>query len=197
MVAGADRAVLRRAALPPLPAEPQPAPDQLRRPAARCRRAPRRPERLGARSSSPMAQALLYAGWIARASAGGGTGRCNPLRRRRSGCPRGRHEMVDLADSSPSSDDGRARRRAPVGAAPLARRDGRRRVHRRPRRRRRGGRHQRRRHDRPPAARPRWSRRDEAELLSAQLTVDVVDPVYEDALRAAAILLASARESAG
>jgi hypothetical protein len=34
----------------------------------------------------------------------------------------------------------------------------------------------------------------EPELLSAQLTMDVVDPVYEDALRAAAILLASSRE---
>ena len=34
----------------------------------------------------------------------------------------------------------------------------------------------------------------EHELLSAQLAMDVVDPVYEDALRAAAILLASARE---
>ena len=33
--------------------------------------------------------------------------------------------------------------------------------------------------------------------LSAQLTDDVVDPVYEQALRAAAIILASARESAG
>ena len=37
----------------------------------------------------------------------------------------------------------------------------------------------------------------EAELLSAQLTDDVVNPVYENALRAAAIILASARESAG
>ena len=37
----------------------------------------------------------------------------------------------------------------------------------------------------------------EAELLSAQLTDEVVDPVYEDAMRAAAILLASARETAG
>ena len=36
----------------------------------------------------------------------------------------------------------------------------------------------------------------ESELLSAQLTDDVVDPVYEDAMRAAAILLASAREAA-
>jgi len=36
----------------------------------------------------------------------------------------------------------------------------------------------------------------EPELLSSQLTLDVADPVYEDALRAAAILLASARESA-
>jgi hypothetical protein len=37
----------------------------------------------------------------------------------------------------------------------------------------------------------------EAELLSAQLTDDVVDPIYENALRAAAIILASARENAG
>jgi glucose-6-phosphate dehydrogenase assembly protein OpcA len=36
----------------------------------------------------------------------------------------------------------------------------------------------------------------EAELLSSQLALDVVDPVYEDALRAASILLASAREPA-
>jgi hypothetical protein len=36
----------------------------------------------------------------------------------------------------------------------------------------------------------------EAEVLASQLTVDVADPVYEDALRAAAILLASAREAA-
>ena len=34
----------------------------------------------------------------------------------------------------------------------------------------------------------------EPELLSSQLTLDSADPVYEDALRAAAILLASARE---
>ncbi|MEP7082533.1 MAG: glucose-6-phosphate dehydrogenase assembly protein OpcA [Chloroflexota bacterium] len=36
----------------------------------------------------------------------------------------------------------------------------------------------------------------EAEMLSSQLTMDVVDPLYEAALRAAAILLASAREAA-
>ncbi len=36
----------------------------------------------------------------------------------------------------------------------------------------------------------------EPELLSAQLIMDVQDPVYEDALRAAAILLASAGEAA-
>ncbi len=36
----------------------------------------------------------------------------------------------------------------------------------------------------------------ESELLSSQLTVDRADRVYEDALRAAAILLASAREAA-
>jgi len=36
----------------------------------------------------------------------------------------------------------------------------------------------------------------ESELLASHLATDVVDPVYEDALRAAAILLASARETA-
>ena len=36
----------------------------------------------------------------------------------------------------------------------------------------------------------------ESELLSSQLTLDRADRVYEDALRAAAILLASARETA-
>jgi glucose-6-phosphate dehydrogenase assembly protein OpcA len=36
----------------------------------------------------------------------------------------------------------------------------------------------------------------EAELLASQLGMDVVDPVYEDALRAGAILLASSRETA-
>jgi hypothetical protein len=36
----------------------------------------------------------------------------------------------------------------------------------------------------------------ESELLSAQLCLDAADPVYEDALRAAAIILASAREAA-
>lgn len=36
----------------------------------------------------------------------------------------------------------------------------------------------------------------EAELLSTQLTSDLIDPVYEAALRAAAIMLASAREAA-
>lgn len=35
----------------------------------------------------------------------------------------------------------------------------------------------------------------EPELLSAQLAMDVVEPIYEDAVRAAAILLASAEES--
>ena len=36
----------------------------------------------------------------------------------------------------------------------------------------------------------------EAELLSGQLATDVVDRVYEDAMRAAGILLASAAEGA-
>ena len=37
---------------------------------------------------------------------------------------------------------------------------------------------------------------NEPELIAAQLTMDLVDPVYQDALRAAAILLGSAREAA-
>jgi glucose-6-phosphate dehydrogenase assembly protein OpcA len=37
---------------------------------------------------------------------------------------------------------------------------------------------------------------DEPELIASQLTQDLVDPTYQDALRAAAILLASAREAA-
>ena len=86
LVAGADRAVLRRAALPALSAEPQPSPDQLRRPARRCRRAPRRPERLGARSvvtdgpGPPLRRLDRDATRLAAA-----TGRCNRFGTGRSG----------------------------------------------------------------------------------------------------------------
>ena len=153
LVAGADRAVLRRAALPALPAEPQPSPDQLCRPARRCRRAPRRPERLGARSlvtdgpGPPLrrldrdATRLAAVPDAASPFADGGVP-ADPRGAARDGRPR----------HSPAADGRRARRRAHVGPAPLAGRDGRRRVHHRPHRRRRGRRHQRRWHDRLPAA---------------------------------------------
>ena len=99
VVAGADRAVLRRAALPALPAEPQPPPDQLRRPAARCRDAARRPERLGARRHRRRwpRPSFTPAG-SRRASAGGGTGPSNPCRTGRFQLTlEGRHEMIELA----------------------------------------------------------------------------------------------------
>ena len=55
VVAGADRPVLRRPALPPLPAQPEPPSHPLCRPGASRRAA----------APPPLAQALLYAGWIA------------------------------------------------------------------------------------------------------------------------------------
>ena len=60
-------------------------------------------------------------------------------------------------------------RRAALGPAAGARRDGRRRVHHRALRRRGGGGIERGRHDRPAAPRCRWSSRRESELLSADL----------------------------
>ena len=145
--------------------------------------------------AAPMSQALLYAGWIAtrlgwkryrttRAIAEGGF----QLRLE------GRHEMVDLMIEPVTTDavrpgellSIRLRSLGETGAAEfIIDRDG---------------------DDAMVAtnadgmtaflrrigmATPR-----EAELLASQLTVDVLDKVYEDALRAAAILLASSREVA-
>jgi glucose-6-phosphate dehydrogenase assembly protein OpcA len=145
--------------------------------------------------SSPMAQAILYAGWIATRLGWRRHGTLEPLR---DGAFRlrleGRHEMVELAvrpETTAAVRPGelmsvRLRSLGETGAAEfIIDRDGDdamvatnadgmtallRRVAM----------------DSPP----------EAELLSAQLTNDVVDPVYEDALRAGAILIAWARESA-
>jgi glucose-6-phosphate dehydrogenase assembly protein OpcA len=143
--------------------------------------------------SSPMAQALLYAGWIATRL---GWRRYRTVEPMHDGAFRlvleGRHEMVELAiapEATASVAPGeltsvRMRSLGETGAAEfILDRDG----------------------DSAVAAtnadgmtallrRVTMEPPREAELLSAQLTNDVVDPVYEDALRAAAILLASARE---
>jgi glucose-6-phosphate dehydrogenase assembly protein OpcA len=142
---------------------------------------------------SPMAQALLYAGWIATRLG---------WRRHRTIAPltdggfrlrlEGKHEMIDL-DVQPVATDEvrpgdllsvRLRSLGETGAAEFI-------------------------IDREADAATVATNADgmtallrqvgmesprEPELLSAQLTMDVVDPVYEDALRAAAILLASSRE---
>jgi len=144
---------------------------------------------------APMAQAVLYAGWIATRLG---------WRRHRTVDPmvdggfrlrlEGRHEMIDLRLEPAPTDEVRPgellsvrlRSLGETGAAEfIIDRDG---------------------DDamvatnadgmtallrRVPMPAPR-----ESELLSSQLTFDVADPVYEDALRAAAILLASAREPA-
>ena len=145
--------------------------------------------------SSPMAQALLYAGWIATRL---GWRRYRTLEPLRDGAFRlrleGRHEMVDLAiepEVTATVRPGelmsvRLRSLGETGAAEfIIDRDG---------------------DDAMVATnadgmtallrRVAMETPREAELLSAQLTNDVVDPVYEDALRAAAILLASSREAA-
>jgi glucose-6-phosphate dehydrogenase assembly protein OpcA len=145
--------------------------------------------------AQPMAQALLYAGWIATRL---GWRRHRTLEPLGDGAFRllleGRHEMVDLVVRSDPSDEVRPgeltsvrlRSLGETGAAEFiidrdtdsamvaTNADGMTALLRRVAM------------ETPP----------EAELLSAQLTMDVVDPVYEDALRAAAILLASAREAA-
>jgi glucose-6-phosphate dehydrogenase assembly protein OpcA len=143
---------------------------------------------------SPMAQALLYAGWIATRL---GWRRHRTLEPLADGAFRlrleGKHEMVDLSIQPERTDAVRAgellsvrlRSLGETGAAEFivdrtgddamvaTTADGMTALLRR-----------------VVMESPR-----EAELLSAQLTMDVVDPVYEDALRAAAILLASAREA--
>jgi glucose-6-phosphate dehydrogenase assembly protein OpcA len=146
-------------------------------------------------TSAPMTQALLYAGWIATRLG---------WRRHRTLAPledggfrlrlEGRHEMIDLSLEAVATDEVRPgelisvrlRSLGETGAAEFivdrerdqavvaTNADGMTALLRR-----------------VPMETPR-----EAEVLSSQLTVDVADPVYEDALRAAAILLASAREAA-
>jgi glucose-6-phosphate dehydrogenase assembly protein OpcA len=146
--------------------------------------------------SSPMAEALLYAGWIATRL---GWRRHRTLEPLRDGAFRlrleGRHEMVELAlQPEARSDVGpgditsvRLRSLGETGASEfIIDRDG---------------------DDAVVATnadgmtallrRVAMESPREAELLSAQLSDDVVDPVYENAMRAAAILLASAREDAG
>jgi glucose-6-phosphate dehydrogenase assembly protein OpcA len=143
---------------------------------------------------APMAQALLYAGWIATRL---GWRRYRTLSHVADGGFRlrleGRHEMVDLLVEPIATDavrpgellSVRLRSLGETGAAEfIVDRDG---------------------DDamvatnadgmtallrRVPMESPR-----EPELLSSQLTLDAADPVYEEALRAAAIILASSRES--
>ena len=146
--------------------------------------------------TSPMAQALLYAGWIATRL---GWRRYRTVQPLQDGGFRltleGRHEMIELAIRPEPTGSVRAgelmsvrlRSLGETGAAEFiidrtgdvavvaTNADGMTALLRR-----------------VAMETPR-----EAELLSAQLTDDVVNPVYENALRAAAIILASARESAG
>jgi glucose-6-phosphate dehydrogenase assembly protein OpcA len=145
--------------------------------------------------AAPMSQALLYAGWIATRL---GWRRYQTLEALADGGFRlrleGRHEMVDLSIEAVATDEVRPGELVSVhlgslgetGAAEfIVDRDG----------------------DSAVVAtnadgmtallrRVAMETPHEAEVLSSQLTVDVVDPVYQDALRAAAILLASAREVA-
>jgi glucose-6-phosphate dehydrogenase assembly protein OpcA len=146
-------------------------------------------------TSAPMTQALLYAGWIATRL---GWRRHKTLAALDDGGFRlrleGRHEMVDLSVAAVTTDEVRPgelmsvrlRSLGETGVAEFivdrerdqavvaTNADGMTALLRR-----------------VPMETPR-----EAEVLASQLTVDVADPVYEDALRAAAILLASAREAA-
>jgi glucose-6-phosphate dehydrogenase assembly protein OpcA len=145
--------------------------------------------------AAPMSQALLYAGWIATRLGWRRYRTLEPLADGRFHLRlEGRYEMVDLLVEPVETDEVRAGellsvRLASVGEAGAAQfivdRDG----------------------DGATVAtnadgmtallrRVAMEAPSEAELLSSQLTMDVIDPLYEDALRAAAILLASAREAA-
>jgi glucose-6-phosphate dehydrogenase assembly protein OpcA len=149
----------------------------------------------GTDTPAPMAQALLYAGWIATRL---GWKRDRTIEQLADGRLRlrleGRYEMVDLL-IEPAPDPGirsgelvsvRLRSLGEAGAAEfIIDRSG----------------------DEATVAtnadgmtallrRVTLDDPGEAELLSVQLTTDLVDPVYEDALRAAGILLASSREPA-
>ena len=144
---------------------------------------------------APMAQALLYAGWIASRL---GWKRHRTLQPLSDGALRlrleGKHEMVDLLLEPETTDDVRPGELLAVGLRSLGEtgaaefiidRDA---------------------EDAMVATnadgmtallrRVSMDAVREPELLSAQLTVDTVDRVYEAALRAGAILLASAREAA-
>lgn len=147
----------------------------------------------GAGIASPMAQALLYAGWIATRL---GWKRHRTLETLTAGAFRlvleGRHEMVDLLVEPEATDAVRAGDllsvrmasrgetgagefiidRAVDDAAVATNADGMTALFRR----------------------VPMLPRSEAELLSAQLALDRADAVYDDAMRAAGILLASARE---
>jgi glucose-6-phosphate dehydrogenase assembly protein OpcA len=143
--------------------------------------------------AAPMAQALLYAGWISTRL---GWRRHKTLEPLTDGGFRlrleGKHEMIDLIVKPEATDDVRPgelvsvrlRSLGETGAAEfIIDRDG---------------------DDAMVATnadgmtallrRVAMETPREAELLSSQLTMDLVDPVYEDALRAGAILLACARE---
>ncbi len=144
--------------------------------------------------ASPMVQALLYAGWIATRL---GWRRHRTLEPMDGGAFRlrleGKHEMVELAVAPEATSavapgeltSVRLRSLGETGAAEfIVDRDG---------------------DDAIVATnadgmtalirRVAMDVPREAELLSAQLSDDVVDPVFEAAMRAAAILLASARET--
>lgn len=145
--------------------------------------------------SAPMAEALLYAGWIATRLGWRRHRTAEPLTGGRTVMRlEGRHEMVDLIMEPAETDtvrpgellSVRLRALGETGAAEfIIDRDA----------------------EEATVAtnadgmtallrRVRMESPREPELLSAQLTLDVEDRVYEDALRAAAILLASAREAA-
>ena len=141
-----------------------------------------------------MAQALLYASWIASRLGWKRLRTGRPLEDGAGPHPRGRYEMVELAIAR--ADRRGARRRAAVGPAAGAGRDRRRRVHHRPRRRRGDRRHECRRDDRPAAPGGAWSAARER-AAGHQLVTDRHDEVYEAAIRAAAIFLAAARGGGG
>ncbi len=145
--------------------------------------------------ASPMAQSLLFAGWIATRL---GWRRYRTTQRLQDGGfnlrMEGKHEMVDLVVEPVVTDEVRPgdlmsvrlRSLGETGAAEfIVDRDG---------------------EDAMVATnaegmtallrRVSMTAPRESELLSSQLTVDRADRVYEDALRAAAILLASSREAA-
>ena len=145
--------------------------------------------------AAPMAQPLLYAGWIATRLGWRRHRTLEPLEDGRFHLRlEGRYEMVDLLVEPTATDEVRpgellSVRLASVGEAGAAQfiidRE----------------------RDHATVAtnadgmtallrRVAMDEPTEAELLSSQLTMDVVDPLYEDALRAAGILLGSAREAA-